>query len=79
MRGLAVGIVAVLAGCSAPEPVMQQPFVSEKARAALPLGTDLSTVRRREDGCYFVVIEDELSGYLKQVKDISGQLVCDEV
>ncbi|SMX43044.1 hypothetical protein [Actibacterium lipolyticum] len=74
-----VMLAAALAGCGAPEPVAQQPYISEKARAALPSGTDLMTVRRREDGCYFIVIEDELSGYLSQVKDTNGELVCDEV
>jgi hypothetical protein len=67
----------LLTACAAPEPPV--PYVSEKARAALPKGTDLRTVRRRDDGCYLIVIEGELSGVVRKVVDRDGRLVCDEI
>ena len=66
----------LLAGCSAPAPA---PYISPRAMAALPPGTDLRTVRRRADGCYFIQTEDELSGYLGKLTDGNGNLVCDDV
>ena len=50
-----------------------------KALAALPPRTDLRTVQRRYNGCYVIQTEDELTGYLKQVTDANGNLVCDDV
>lgn len=69
--------LVLLTACAAPEPPV--PYISEKARAALPDGTDLRTVRRREDGCYLIVIEGELSGVVRKVVDRDGRLVCDEI
>ncbi|MCV2880652.1 hypothetical protein [Actibacterium sp. XHP0104] len=66
----------VLAGCMSTQPT---PYISEKARAALKPGTDLSTVWRRDDGCYFIQTRDELTGYLIMVRDETGRQVCDDV
>jgi len=78
IAAMACGLVLMsLAGCGpAPEPL---PYISDKAMAALPPGTDLYDVGRRDDGCYFIQTEDGLSGYLTLLRDPSGELVCDEV
>lgn len=75
---MACGLLfSFVAGCApAPEPL---PYISDKALAALPPGTDLYTVGRRDDGCYYIQTEDGLSGYLTLLRDPSGQQVCDEV
>ena len=67
------GLVA-LAGCA---PEVAPGYISPAALAAIPAGTDLSTVWRRDDGCYFIQTRDELSGYLIRVEDGQGNLVCD--
>ncbi|WP_152544556.1 hypothetical protein [Actibacterium mucosum] len=69
---LAPGLL--LAGCMSADPVG---YISPAALAALPEGTDLRTVVRRDDGCYFIQTEDELSGYWIRVRDESGTQVCD--
>ena len=69
--------LCLLAACAAPEPPL--PYISEQALAALPKGTDLRTVRRRDDGCYLIVVDDEMSGFVHKVVDAQGRLVCDEV
>lgn len=74
LRCVGVMMGLVMAGCGAPAPV---PEISAAAMAALPQGTDLRTVWRRDDGCYFIQTEDELTGYLIKVKDNAGQQVCD--
>ncbi|WP_372603684.1 hypothetical protein [Actibacterium sp.] len=67
--------VLALSACMADD----QAYISDKARAALPPGTDLSTVWRRDDGCYFIQTRDELSGYLIRVTTPDGALVCDDL
>ncbi|MFC2968746.1 hypothetical protein [Acidimangrovimonas pyrenivorans] len=77
--GRAFGIVVVsgmMAGCApGPAPL---PYISPRARAALPPGTDLHDVKRRADGCYFIQTKDDLSGYLTPVTDTAGKLICDD-
>ena len=74
--GKPLALVALAACAPEPEPL---PYISEKALAALPPRTDLRTVQRRYNGCYVIQTEDELTGYLKQVTDANGNLVCDDV
>jgi len=75
--GAIVGLLLALAGCA--EPPAPLPYISPEALAAIPEGTDLSTVWRRQDGCYFIQTEDELTGYLIMVKDGSDTQVCDPI
>jgi len=65
----------LLAACAEPEPPL--PYISDEALAALPEGTDLRTVKRNPNGCYVIVIEGTLSGYVHKVKDRDGRQVCD--
>lgn len=76
IRPFAVLGLFALTACTASEPL---PYISPAAMAALPEGTDLQTVWRRDDGCYFIQTEDELSGYLIRVKDAGGSQVCDDI
>ena len=75
LHGLVLAPGLLLAACGpATEPVG---YISPEALAAIPPGTDLSTVWRRDDGCYFIQTDDELSGYLLIVRDGTGNQVCD--
>ena len=76
IRAGALGVLALAACAPEPAPTLQ---ISPEARAKLPPGTDLTTIRRREDGCYFYVFEDELSGVIRAVKDIRDEPVCDDL
>ena len=71
------GIALILTACGAP-PARAPIQISAKAMQALPANQDLSQVRKREDGCYFIVIPDNMSGKVRPVKGADGQLVCDE-
>ena len=72
-----VGVAVLVTGCAPPPPPL--PYISPEAMAALPKGTDLRTVKRRADGCYFIQTSDDLSGYLTPVTGSDGKLVCDKV
>jgi hypothetical protein len=71
------GIALILSACGAP-PARHTIQISEKAMRALPANQDLTQVRKRDDGCYFIVVPDNMSGKIRPVKGPDGQLVCDE-
>ena len=73
---IGVGILTALSACAPSGPSVT---LSEEARAAIPAGTDLSTIAKRADGCYFIVDKRGLSGFTQPLRDTSGIPICDPV
>lgn len=69
-------LLALAAGCT--EPAADQVVLPARVLAALPQGVGPEDVVRRDDGCYFIVIEDELSGVIRPINDERGFVMCDE-
>ncbi|MGB8622142.1 MAG: hypothetical protein WCD16_04925 [Paracoccaceae bacterium] len=78
LAGMALAVPLLLTAC-APPASTSHGYISDKAMAALPPGTDLSTVHRRDNGCYFIQTRDELSGYLTDLRGPDGKIVCDDI
>ncbi len=72
-----IPLVAFLAACSVSTPAPAPPALPVRVLAALPPDLGPEVLKRRSDGCWFIVIEDGLSGVMRPLKDRNGKLVCD--